>query len=247
MSRGKIFYSNLILAVLLSVLILTSPGITQEPSKELTPEQIQASLAELMKTLPEDKESSFESSESTLESYDQTTKPAEPEESTANGVIARLESSIAELSDRKLDRAEGQRLLQLKLELKIAKTIASQLSRTKLVREKKSRAKKNAKDSFVITKIEVAENSAVADVTFAMMVGELENTDSLFNYLKSTPSGSFRDYRIVSRHADSSGASSSLESTRQEYDLYKEREKQMLAYIAARNKQLAAVKRSRRC
>ena len=229
-------------------------GFAQEPAKELTQAEIQAKLSELIKTLPSDQalppvpeDSSSDSSETDDGEYDEKSKLAQPTNLDSNDVVAHLEAAIAELSDRKLSREEGQKLLQLKFELKIAKTIAGQLTKTRLAGGSKSKAKKSTKDSFVITKIEVPPKSSTANITFVSMVGELESTNDLFDYLKAAPDGGFRDYRIVSRHSDSGGAATSLQNTRQEYDLYKEREKQMLAYIAARNKQLAAVKRSKRC
>lgn len=240
--------------VFLLGLSVNGSSIAQEQAKELTQAEIQAQLAEIMKTLPADetskldtRDSSSDSSESGSEEYGEKPNLDESNESFEYNVVAELEAAIAGMPDRKLSREEGQRLLRLKLELKIAKIIAGQLGKTRLAGGSKSRAKKAAEDSFVITKIEVPAKSSTANVTFASMAGELDNTNDLFEYLRAAPEGSFRDYRIVSRHTDSSGAAASLETTRREYDLYKERERQMLAYIAARNKQLAAVKRSKRC
>lgn len=162
--------------------------------------------------------------------------------------IEELKALIEPMAGRKLSRDEVLQLKQLRFELRVAQGIASQLGKIRPTREKGERqAKPQSGDTFVIAKIEVAPQSKVADVTFGSITGELENTNDLFDYLKATPQGGFRDYRIVSRHDSGGGAEQALAVVRNEYDLYKEREQQMLAYIAARNKQLASIRQSRRC
>ena len=221
----------------------------QDPSVEEKQKEIERKLADLLKKLPGDEGLAPGEASKSASDYD-SSKNADKSADTTNAttdLIDELNSRIAELSNRKRNREEGQQLNQLKRELKIAKSIAGQFSRAPLVRERKSQAPKEPTNSFVVAKIFVPAESTVADVTFESIAGEQENVKSIFEFLKTTPPGSYRDYRIVSRHGNAIDAEKALTATRQEYDAQKERERQILAYISERNRQMARVKRSRRC
>ena len=175
-------------------------------------------------------------------------EPSRPER-TGN-VVTDLEQEIEEISKTKRTKqsnAQRLKLVDLKKRLKIAKTIESQLAKTPLAKHKLNRGAKSNEDSFVIAQISVQAKSTTADISFLPLEGEANGTNELYDFLKSTPSGGYRDYRIIGRYRTSDLAQQATEFTRKEYDLQKERERQMIAYIQQRNQRMARIKASRRC
>ncbi|MEM7454432.1 MAG: hypothetical protein AAF456_08780, partial [Planctomycetota bacterium] len=160
--------------------------------------------------------------------------------------IEELVQQIELMEERDLDRIEKARLRQLKNELRVATIISRQLERTSLTKEN-SGDKKAEEDSFVIAQIAVPAGSDVADITFTTLTGETAASDRLFDFVRETPEGGYHDYRIVSRHPSFGTAEVALQNVRAEYDSQMEREAQILAYIAERNRQLNALRSARRC
>jgi hypothetical protein len=162
--------------------------------------------------------------------------------------IDELKARIEQVELQSASREKTMLLRKLKAMLRAAKEINGQIETVRTSREADAkRPERLADDTFVIAKIAVTQQSTTADVTFSLLVGELANANDLFDYLAGTPAGNFRDYRIISRHASLDSAETAIAQTRRDYDAYKEREAQMLAYLAARNSELARIKNSRRC
>lgn len=147
---------------------------------------------------------------------------------------------------KRLSKKQRQRMAEKKAIDKVRGKIRSQLDRTSLKRLK-SKDRPAPADVFVIATIDVPMKSGVANIEFKTMRGVEYGADELIEFLKETPRDNVRDYRILSRHGSGEVAEKSLLQVRKEYDEMKEREAQMLAYIAERNRRLAAIKRARRC
>ena len=244
--------------VLLGLFSFDSQVQAQESDNVEKQIEIENQLAEILKTMREsgaetsdldemDAGSEVDSS-SEYPKYPSGSGGVEAEDETnAINRIEQLEARIAELSQQDdLSKQDGQSLKQLKLELRVAKSVASQIKRTKLVRQNRE-DEKGPEDSFVVAKVHVDQGSAEAEVTFGAIAGELAGIVDLVDFLKATPVGAYRDYQLISRHVDPIDSQAALEVVRNEYDAAKERERLMLEYIAARNAAMQRVKRSRRC
>jgi hypothetical protein len=157
-------------------------------------------------------------------------------------ILGELEKKLERIE--KVDRTERTNEQRKYLELfrarkQIADTIQGQLSKTKLTKTKQNRGlAKSTEDSFVVARIHVSPRSKTAEITFASVMSEGLGTSELYHYLKHTPAGGFRDYRILGRFAKSEQANVALTQARAAYDAQKENEAQMIAYIKERNRQL---------
>jgi hypothetical protein len=216
--------------------------------------EIEKKLSELLNTLPSDEpeleKSKLNSGSESSEGATGGDLPNAELTSEQDDIIAAIEAEMEEISQTKRTKQTKEqrlRLAELRARLKIAKTIRQQLVRTGLTKSKLNRGAKSIEDSFVIATIEVAANSDSADIRFAALDGETGCTNDLYKFVEKTPKGGYRDYRIIGRYLSPELASKATDVARQEYDTMKERERQMIAYIQARERHMARVKASRRC
>ena len=154
---------------------------------------------------------------------------------------------LDEIKHRDLTKEQRSTMGDLRVRLKAAKKIKKQLTKTPLAKFKANNGTKSEQDFFLIATLDVAAQSNSADIRFSSMSGEVGGTNELYDYIDNTPAGGFRDYRIFGRYVSSELANHAAVLARQDYDASKERERQMIAYIQARQKEMSRVKATRRC
>ena len=165
--------------------------------------------------------------------------------------LADLQKRVDDLRNKskaeRLSKIDRQLYSNLKQELKLATMISKQMEKLQFSNRKLKSKDRSDSDSFVFAKIALPQDSREAQITFEPVDGLINGVEVLTKFIHETPAGSFRDYRLVSRHVSNSDAQIDLEHVRQAYDEQKEREKQMIEYIIARNKMLARIQAARRC
>ena len=244
---SKSITTLVLLVAFLSGGVVSAQTANTAPLNENELAEIQDQLNELLKTMPKADESMPPANQDSEKSY-APEDMYEAEEQPNLDRIAELETLIDELKKKKnKTRVEDGQLNQYKKELAVAKTIALRLKQTRLTREKGGAKRPAATDIFVVARINIPVNANIADIYFSTLSGELSSVSELTDYLKATPEGNFRDFRVLSRHENESYASTALTTVRKEYDDAKQREKEMLEYIAARKRRAARIKAARRC